>query len=147
MSIYVVDASVAAKWFFNEPFSDESARLLDASHVLHVPDLFLIEIDSVLCKKIRRGEISEGEAQEIRSTLDIFPLQKHPFQFLTDSAFELAVQTQSSPYDCLYLILAIFLGAQMVTADRRFYDNISRSQLAVGSLCWVADLPQSGRET
>ncbi len=147
MSIYVVDASVAAKWFFDEPLSDESTRLLDPSHVLHVPDLFRIEIDSVLCKKIRRGEISEGEAQEIRSTVDIFPLQKHPFQFLIDSAFELAVQTRSSPYDCLYLILAISLGAQMVTADRRFYDNISRSQLAAGSLCWVEDLPQSGRKT
>jgi predicted nucleic acid-binding protein len=147
MSIYVVDASVAAKWFFDEPLSDESTRLLDPSYVLHVPDLFLIEIDSVLCKKIRRGEISEGEAQEIRSAVDIFPLQKHPFQFLMDAAFELAVKTRSSPFDCLYLILAIFLGAQMVTADRRFYDNISRSQLAVGSLCWVEDLPQSGRET
>ena len=64
MSIYVVDASVAAKWFFDEPLSDESARLLDPSHVLHVPDLFLIEIDSVLCKKIRRGEISEGRRRK-----------------------------------------------------------------------------------
>ncbi|MFZ0930313.1 MAG: type II toxin-antitoxin system VapC family toxin [Syntrophobacteraceae bacterium] len=147
MSIYVVDASVAVKWFFDEPLSDESTRLLDASYVLHAPDLFLIEIDSVLCKKIRRGEISEGEAQEIRSAVDIFPLQKHPFRLLLDSAFELAVQTQSSPYDCLYLILAISLGAQMVTADRRFYDSISRSQLAIGSLCWVEDLPKSSSET
>jgi predicted nucleic acid-binding protein len=141
MSIYVVDASVAAKWFFNEPLSDEATRLLDASHVLHVPDSFLLEIDSVLCKKMRRGEISEGEAQQIRSAVNIFPLQKHPFQLLMDPAFELAIQTQSSPYDCLYLILAIVLGAQMVTADRRFYENISKSQLTAENLCWVENLP------
>ena len=141
MSIYVVDASIAAKWFFDEPLSDEATRLLDASHVLHVPDFFLLEIDSVLCKKMRRGEISEGEAQQIRSAVNIFPLQKHPFQLLMDPAFELAVQTQSSPYDCLYLILAIVLGAQMVTADRRFYENISKSQLTAENLCWVENLP------
>lgn len=141
MSIYVVDASVAAKWFFDEPLSDKATRLLDASHVLHVPDFFLLEIDSVLCKKMRRGEISEGEAQQIRSAVNIFPLQKHPFQLLMDPAFELAVQTQSSPYDCLYLILAIVLGAQMVTADRRFYENISKSQLTAENLCWVENLP------
>ena len=141
MSIYVVDASVAAKWFFDEPLSDEATRLLDASHVLHVPDFFLLEIDSVLCKKMKRGEISEGEAQQIRSAVNIFPLQKHPFQLLMDPAFELAVQTRSSPYDCLYLILAIVLGAQMVTADRRFYENISKSQLTAENLCWVENLP------
>jgi len=141
MSIYVVDASIAAKWFFDEPLSNEATRLLDASHVLHVPDFFLLEIDSVLCKKMRRGEISEGEAQQIRSAVNIFPLQKHPFQLLMDPAFELAVQTQSSPYDCLYLILAIVLGAQMVTADRRFYENISKSQLTAENLCWVENLP------
>ena len=141
MSIYVVDASVAAKWFFDEPLSDEATRLLDASHVLHVPDFFLLEIDSVLCRKMNRGEISEGEAQQIRSAVNIFPLQKHPFQLLMDPAFELAVQTRSSPYDCLYLVLAIVLGAQMVTADRRFYENISKSQLTAENLCWVENLP------
>ena len=144
MSTYVVDASVAAKWFFDEPLSEEANRLLDPYHVLHVPDFFLLEIDSILCKKIRRGEISEGEAKEIRSALGIFPIQKHPFQLMMDPAFELAVQTQSSTYDCLYLVLAIVLGSKMVTADRRFYDNISKSRLTAENLCWVEDLPQVG---
>jgi predicted nucleic acid-binding protein len=141
MSVYVVDASVAAKWFFDEPLSEEAARLLDASHALHVPDFFLLEIDSVLCKKMRRGEISEGEAQQIRSAVNTFPLQKHPFHLLMDPALDLAVHAESSPYDCLYLILAIVLDAQMVTADRRFYENISKSQLTAENLCWVGNLP------
>lgn len=147
MSVFVVDASVAAKWFFDEPLSDDAARLLDASHTLHVPDFFFLEIDSVLCKKMRRGEISRGEAQEIHSSIGIFPLQKHPFQPLGDPAFELAAQTQSSPYDCLYLILAIVLGAQMVTADRHFYDKIFKSRLTAENLCWIEDLPNIGYES
>ena len=147
MSVYVVDASVAAKWFFDEPLSDDATRLLDASHTLHVPDFFLLEIDNVLCKKMRRGELSKGEAQEIRSSISTFPLQKHPFQLVMDPAFELAAQTRSSPYDCVYLILAIVLGAQMVTADRRFYDKVRKSRLTAENLCWVEDLPQIGDET
>lgn len=64
-----------------------------------------------------------------------------------EPAFELAAQTQSSPYDCLYLILAMVLGSQMVTADRRFYDNICKSKLTAENLCWVEDLPQIGGKT
>jgi hypothetical protein len=41
-------------------------------------------------------------------------------------------------------VLAIVLGSQMVTADRRFYDNIRKSQLTAENLCWVEDLPQIG---
>lgn len=52
MSILVVDAGVAAKWFFDEPLSDEAARLLDPSYELHAPDFFLLEIDNVLCKDL-----------------------------------------------------------------------------------------------
>jgi len=147
MSIYVVDASVAAKWFFHERHSNEAVRLLDVSHVLHVPDFFLLEIDSILCKKVRRGELSSEEAQEIRSAIAVFPLQKHPFQLLMEPAFELAVQAQSSPYDCLYLVLAMVLRGQMVTADWRFYDNISKKQLTGGNLCWVEDLPDRVEKT
>ena len=97
MSLYVVDASVAAKWFFDEPFAEEAARLLNASHTLHVPDCFVLEVDSILCKTMWRGEISEDEAQEVRSALEIFPMQKHPFYLLRDAAFQLALQTRTSP--------------------------------------------------
>lgn len=114
--------------------------MLNASHTLHVPDCFSLEVDSILCKKMRRGEISEDEAQEVRSALEIFPMQKHPFHLLRDAAFEHAGQTRTSPYDCLYLILAMALRGEMVTADRRFYETISRQQLSGHHLCWVEDL-------
>ncbi len=60
---------------------------------------------------------------------------------MMDPAFEIAVQTRSSPYDCLYLILATILGAEMATADRHFYENIYKSPLGGENLCWVEDLP------
>ena len=41
MSVLIVDASVGAKWFFEEEFSDFSIALLDSRHQLHAPDFFL----------------------------------------------------------------------------------------------------------
>lgn len=52
--VYVVDASVAEKWFVEEAFNDEASRLLDESHELHVLDFFLVEFDNVLVKRIQR---------------------------------------------------------------------------------------------
>ncbi len=48
MRRYTVDASVAAKWFFEEPHTPNAAALLDARFVLHAPDLVLLEVDNVV---------------------------------------------------------------------------------------------------
>ncbi len=50
MSIYVVDASVAAKWFLEEDYTTEAFRLLALGNTLHAPDFMLLDIDHVLCK-------------------------------------------------------------------------------------------------
>ncbi|KKK99010.1 hypothetical protein LCGC14_2637010, partial [marine sediment metagenome] len=62
MSAYVVDASVAAKWFAEETYADDARRILHADNQLHAPELFLLEMDSVLCKWVRRGVVNESEA-------------------------------------------------------------------------------------
>jgi predicted nucleic acid-binding protein len=140
MSVYVVDASVAAKWFFEESYSDDALRLLNAKYQLHAPDFLLLELDSIICGKIRRTEISEDEAYEVRSAVRSFPLEKHPFALLMDAAFELSCRSQGSVYDCMYLVLAMLVGGRMVTADRRFYNALSTIPF-LDHLCWVADLP------
>lgn len=140
MSIYVVDAGVAAKWFFKEDHTESALRLLGGDNQLHAPDFILIGLDSVLCKKIRLKEIIGKDALEIRSALRTFPIIRHPFAMLMDPAFELAHQTQSSPYDCLYLALAMLLHGELVTADRRFYNIHSQGPFS-NNMCWVEDLP------
>jgi predicted nucleic acid-binding protein len=45
MSVYVVDASVAAKWFFEEAYSEDASRPLHAKYRLHAPDFLLLELD------------------------------------------------------------------------------------------------------
>ncbi len=50
MSHYVVDASVAVKWFVPEAHSDSALRLRDQAHTLHVPAFFTLEFANACAK-------------------------------------------------------------------------------------------------
>ena len=138
MSLYVVDSSVGAKWFFPEPHSDKALELLDDRHELHAPDLLLMEVDSVVCKRIRTREITVRIGREIRAALRRAPVRLHPSEPLLEPAFELAVATEQSIYDCVFLALAVLLRARIVTADRRFFNSLHAGRYA-DAVCWVAD--------
>jgi predicted nucleic acid-binding protein len=58
---------------------------------------------------------------------------------LRERAFELALETNSSIYDCLYLALAETLKCRMVTADRRFFQALQKGSLS-SHLLFVEDL-------
>jgi len=139
MSLYVVDSSVGAKWFFPEPHSDNALELLDDGHELHAPDLFLMEVDSVVCKRIRSREITARIGRDIRAALRRIPVRLHSSESLLEPAFELAVATEQSIYDCVFLALAVLLRGRMVTADRRFYNALRGGRFA-HNVCWVGDV-------
>jgi len=139
MSEWVVDASAAAKWFLNEPYAEPARRLLQPERVLHAPDFFLLEMDNLFCKRIRRGDWTEEDAKEARARLRRIPVKTHAFPDLQDSAYALAVQSGRSIYDCLYLSLAMELRVPFVTADRRLYESLAAGPLARRVL-WVEDL-------
>ena len=138
MTAYVVDASVAAKWFLEEPFTAEAAALLRSGNRLSAPDFLLLEMDSLLVKRMRRGDLTAEKAREVRSVLGQLPLDYHAFGAFQDHAWELACQTGCSIYDCLYLAMALALGAPLVTADRKFLGSLARGPLA-GHVLWVED--------
>lgn len=140
MTAYVVDASVAAKWFLQERFSDHAQRLLDEANELHVPDFFFLEMDNVLCKWIRRGAIDQPEAELVRGSLARVPFHTHAASHLRDLAYALANRLGGSVYDCVYLALAQAIGEAMVTADRRLYRRVAPGALAEHVL-WVEDVP------
>ena len=124
MAKYVVDASVGLKWFMPELLEDEAEKLLNADHELLVPDLFYIEITNIVWKRIRFDEMHEKVGQNILEALDTFNLQTFQAKSLCKSALELAVLTNCTAYDCLYLALAVQENALFVTADSRFCNSI-----------------------
>lgn len=139
MSLYVVDACVAAKWFTEEQYSEQALQLLSGKDSLHAPDFLLLELDNLVCKWIRRGVITGDEGDDIRSGLRRQGMQFHPFSLLQEHAFTIAVQTGRALYDSLYVALALTLKGQMVTADRRLYDALADGPFA-GDVVWIEDL-------
>lgn len=139
MSVLVVDASVAVKWFVDEEHTGVARTLLTPQFQLCAPDFFLLEMDNVFCRRVRRKEFSRTEAEEARSTLRRFPVSYHGLTAYLDRAFNIAAETSQTPYDCLYLALAEAFGTCMVTADRRFFERMSGTPFA-DHVLWVEDV-------
>ena len=53
--ILVIDASVAAKWFVDEPRRDQARDVLGRGMDLIAPDLILVEVANALRNKTRNG--------------------------------------------------------------------------------------------
>lgn len=136
MSLYVVDASVVAKWFAPERLSDDAARLLDDKHELASPDLMWAEIGNVLWKKSRAGQLTRQEAARIIRALDDFPVTVFPSRLVLEGALEIALGTGRSVYDSVYLALAVALDCRLVTADERLANGLAGGPLATHVL-WV----------
>lgn len=80
MSRYVVDASVAVKWYVPEENSDAAEMLLGGSHELHAPDLILPEFGNIIWKKIGRREITPTNGRQIVEAFLKFPCRGIPPQ-------------------------------------------------------------------
>ena len=141
MSRYVVDASVAIKWFLPETHSEAALRLQHSDHRLHAPAFVMLELGNVLAKKIRRNELTREEGKAILKDLKHIPLQQHSDMRLFRPAYALALDTLRSLYDCLYLALAEVVDGQMVTADGKFYDSLVKGPYA-HRILWVEELPK-----
>lgn len=139
MSGYVLDASVAIKWFIPEVHSEAALQAKRLRQLLHVPAFITMELGNVIAKKIRRGELSRENGRTILNELPHLPLQRHADSRLFPAAYDLALDTQQSLYDCLYLALAEAIDGKLITADRKFYKSLTGGVFDQ-RLVWVEDL-------
>lgn len=139
---YIVDASVAIKWFLPEIHSDAALHARQGQYQLHSPAFMFLELGNVLTKKIRRQELSPTEGDAILNELKHLPLQRHADDQLFPTAYRLALDTHRSLYDCLYLALAEVVDGILITADLKFYTTLANGPYARRVL-WVEDLSQS----
>jgi len=139
---FVVDASVAIKWFVPEVHHEAARRLLREGFELLSPDLVRAEVGNVLWKKWRRGELSAGEAVAILRDFGRFPLRIRTSASLVEGTWTVAERFGRSFYDGLYVALAVETESSLVTADLRLYNALRDDALAdalADNLLWVEE--------
>ena len=125
MKLFVVDASVAVKWFIPEEHSDVAELLLDENFDLAVPRLFFSEFGNILWKKFTRDELSHEDVVDAARGLRSAMLTPVADEWLLDAAIALACELKHPVYDCVYLALADSLETAVVTADQKFANKVA----------------------
>jgi predicted nucleic acid-binding protein len=130
--LFVLDASVAAKWFLSakdERLTEQALALLDRYRQSEVdfiiPDLFWAEIASAFRKAIRLGRFDLSSAQEALNYLAKCGLPAYSTATLLDRAFQIAIAFDRSVYDSLYVALAAQTNSQLITADERLANALA----------------------
>lgn len=138
MRQFVVDASVAVKWYLPELHSERAEAVLADSGALLAPDHLYLEVASVLWQRALQGEIDAAAAGEIVAELRKVPIElRHTTELVAD-ALALALESGCTLEDCLYLALAVQASCPVVTADRRLYDALKDGPLGAHVL-WIGD--------
>ena len=141
MSRFVVDASVALKWFLPEADGECAARLRREGTDLDAPDLLHAEVANALWKRVRRGELKVSTAGRIAAALSRLPIEVHPSRLLAGAALQIACATGLTVYDSLYVATALLTDGVLVTADRFLFETAGRQSALEGKVLWVGDVP------
>jgi predicted nucleic acid-binding protein len=124
----VLDASVAVKWFVEEPGTAAALALLTHDESLIAPDLVIAEVANVAWKHLMRGDLRRQQIAHVPGALPRMFAELWPTRWLASRAFEIAAELRHPVYDCLYLALAEREGATLVTADRRLIGRLAGSR-------------------
>lgn len=132
MSLIVVDANVAVKWFLpasGETLTNEAFALFDkyAKDEVRfiVPDLFWVEFANVIWKAARLGRLPKMSTGPALASLAQHKFPTVPSLKLLDSAFQIATAFERTVVDSLYVALAVHSNAQLITADERLANSLA----------------------
>ncbi|MBK8907699.1 MAG: type II toxin-antitoxin system VapC family toxin [Rhodospirillales bacterium] len=117
---FVVDASVACKWVFDEEGSPAAVEILKTHRALLAPDLLIAEVVNAAWRKTATGDVSMEQATAAIQALPGLVTELLPAARLAELALSIAVALDHPAYGCLYLALAEERNSEVVTFDRRF---------------------------
>lgn len=126
---YVVDASVALAFVWDEADSAAARRLFDAAEKrwlqLIAPDFALTECANGCWKRVARRWKTAEEAIAAMAIIDALPIARIDASLIQPAALGTALITRITCYDALYLATAQFADVPLVTADSRLIQALS----------------------
>jgi len=121
VSGFVIDASVALAWCFDDEATEATRALLDRFEEDHaqVPSLWHLELANALALGERKKRITPARTAEFIALVGGLPIvidEQTPNHAL-GTVLELARSEQLSAYDASYLELAMRRGVPLATKD------------------------------
>lgn len=138
--ILVIDASVVLKWYLPEEDIGLARCLTSDDFELHAPELMIAEFGNVLWKKCLADDINSSQSELIVESLLRQNIKYHSLRNLLAPLLIGAIDNGQSVYDWTYLALAISLGCKFVTADRRFFIAMRKTNFSE-NLVWIENIP------
>jgi len=124
----VVDASVAVRWYVESPGTPAAIAILDSDEPLVAPDLMVAEVANVAWKLVRAGQISHIHGARIVAALPSAFSNLKSAASLATRALEISSHLDHPVYDSIYIALAEFHHAQLITADDRLLRAVENTE-------------------
>lgn len=128
--MWILDTSVAVKWFFNdEPHREDAVRVLDfltrKPDSVMVPDFFFHELTAVC---IRKTGYEKKLVLEYLNTVYQMGITKIDLgEELSQEAINLACDYKISFYDAIYVALARLMKGIWLTADKKALHKLPKN--------------------
>jgi predicted nucleic acid-binding protein len=121
VSGFVIDASAALAWCFDDESTEATRALLDRFEHEHaeVPSLWHLEVANALAMAGRNGRITPARTSEFIALIGGLPIvvdEQTPSLALS-TVLDLARSERLSAYDASYLELAMRRGVPLATKD------------------------------
>jgi predicted nucleic acid-binding protein len=136
LSSFVLDASIAVSWCFEEvqtPFAMAVLESVAEGAEVHAPHIWPLEVTNALVKALRRRQITREElfdyAQQLGGLRIKVDLEAAARAF--GEILALAERHQLTTYDATYLELAQRLGLEIATADANLVQAAAAARVQV----------------
>jgi predicted nucleic acid-binding protein len=119
VSDFVLDASVAAAWAFEDEATEvsRSARsLLEGGRAI-VPSLFAVEMSNAMGTAVRRKRLTNVEARLFLRIMDDLRIETVAINETPPELYEASRAWGLTSYDAAYLALAVATGHSLATND------------------------------
>ena len=132
MTAFVLDASIAAKWYLPEKDETlvEPARQLLGDYLRNevqfiVPDVFWAEFGNIMWKAARLQRITTDGSFSGLALLKDLNIPTYPSSDFLAEALQIALVHGRTFYDSSYVALAVRTNTDLITADERLANALA----------------------
>jgi predicted nucleic acid-binding protein len=142
LSLVIIDASVALKWFLpDEEYGQKALQVLDRymgnEIILGAPSLLEYELVNGLIIAQKRGRVPEETILTAVEGFANLGIRLQNIARLFDKVIHLSKAHQLSAYDASYLAIADEKGAPFITADEKLFRSVRENLTWVK---WLGDI-------